>query len=149
MVYIYTYCNIVTTSALCTYLQGKHGWSDETFECIDWKTYQQSKNSIDQRDLHIVKLMHDILPMAKHSKTYNCTLSDKCTFCNQHVETRDHLLQCGSSECTKWCKTLLAYLHRQMKLLHMKPSLIELLIKNLKNWFKDLPADCQNMPIDI
>eukprot|EP00957_Ditylum_brightwellii_P138771 10577997-Ditylum_brightwellii.AAC.1 len=35
-----------------------------------------------------------------------------------------------------------------MKLLHTKPSLIKLLIKNLKNWFKDIPADSQNMPID-
>eukprot|EP00957_Ditylum_brightwellii_P179639 13684354-Ditylum_brightwellii.AAC.1 len=61
---------------------------------------------------------------------------------------RDHLLQCGSSECTKWYKTLLDHLHWQMKLLHTKPLLIELLIENLKNCFNDLPAECQNMPID-
>eukprot|EP00957_Ditylum_brightwellii_P027573 2084411-Ditylum_brightwellii.AAC.1 len=61
---------------------------------------------------------------------------------------RDHLLQCGSSECTKWRKTLLTHLHQRMKLLYTKPSLIELFIKNLKNWFNALPADCQNMPID-
>eukprot|EP00957_Ditylum_brightwellii_P062044 4708401-Ditylum_brightwellii.AAC.1 len=61
---------------------------------------------------------------------------------------RDHLLRCGSPECDKWQKTLLAHLQRRMKLLHTKPFLIELLLKNLKNWLDNLPADCQNMPLD-
>eukprot|EP00957_Ditylum_brightwellii_P153080 11652647-Ditylum_brightwellii.AAC.1 len=33
--------DIATTPALRSYLQEKHSWSDETFESIDWKTYQQ------------------------------------------------------------------------------------------------------------
>eukprot|EP00957_Ditylum_brightwellii_P051981 3942832-Ditylum_brightwellii.AAC.1 len=45
-------------------------------------------------------------------------------------------------------QNLLVHLHQQMKLLHTKPSLIELLIKTLKNWLNDLPADCQNMSTD-
>eukprot|EP00957_Ditylum_brightwellii_P094256 7176353-Ditylum_brightwellii.AAC.1 len=33
--------DMATTPALWSYLQEKHGWSDETFESKDWKTYQQ------------------------------------------------------------------------------------------------------------
>eukprot|EP00957_Ditylum_brightwellii_P192364 14643958-Ditylum_brightwellii.AAC.1 len=35
-----------------------------------------------------------------------------------------------------------------MKLLHTNPSMIELLLKKLKNWFNNLPVECQNMPLD-
>eukprot|EP00957_Ditylum_brightwellii_P212257 15367141-Ditylum_brightwellii.AAC.1 len=84
--------DLATTQDLSDYIKEKRGWSDETFDSVDWKTYQCCKNRQHYSDSQIIKFMHNILPTAQHTKIYDKNACTQCTFCNHTSETRDHLL---------------------------------------------------------
>jgi hypothetical protein len=119
--------------ALQLYIQKRHGWSDSTFQSINWTAHGQVlRNHITLR-IHYSKLVHDILPtfayLNKMDKGKRC-----CPRCAHPHEDRDHIIQCPHRTRNKWRHGLLTNILEICINQHTYEPLLHLLQDALRGW---------------
>lgn len=85
--------NAFTEPRYIDFLQQKYGWSDFIVQSIAWKCLSRALRQID-RQVVLVKLLHDLLPTAKILQKRKWQRSDMCSLCSK-VEDHDHVLRCS------------------------------------------------------
>jgi exonuclease III len=129
-----------TGPALQLYIQDRNGWSDSTFQSINWRAHGQVlRNHITHR-IHFSKLVHDILPTAsylnKMDKGKRC-----CPCCNHPHEDRDHILTCSHFSRNKWRHGLLRALLETCTANFTYPPLHDLLQEAVQAWFYNIDPE--------
>lgn len=82
-------------SSFTKYMTKRHGWSQDTYDDIDWKAFQTAARNFDGDRIHLMKLVHDKLPTNMTKSRYHPFTAAHCHFCPA-PETFNHL-------CTSTC----------------------------------------------
>jgi len=83
----------IATPAYHSYLQSRHSWSLETIRDVDWKTFNMATRTYFSTEVHLVKLIHNLLPTKSRLHKYQPWISPQCQFCSE-IETFHHLQTC-------------------------------------------------------
>ena len=78
---------------LFTYLCSQHGWSDSVCDDVDWDALCMAAQTYESTEVHLLKLIHDKLPLRKQVGRHQTWTQAQCHYCETH-DTFDHL-QCG------------------------------------------------------
>lgn len=79
------------------YLSKRHGWDFDIPNMIDWDAFRVAARNYVSTDVHLLKLVHDLLPTRHHVSKFQPWTDPSCHYCTEH-ETIDHiqLSQCNS-----------------------------------------------------
>ena len=76
--------------ALFEYLISKHGWTDKVCDDVDWDAFCMAARSYSSTEVHLLKLVHDKLPMRYKVSQHQKWTKAECYYCS-HPDTIDHL----------------------------------------------------------
>jgi hypothetical protein len=126
--------NAATEPALRQYICNRMGWSDCTFESIDWEAHHLAIKRNNRRRIQLTKVIYDLTPTNRIVYRDNPQLQ-MCQSCNRStVEDRDHVAQCTHPECEKWRAHAIVELTQTCQTLGTDPILTQLLLIGFKTW---------------
>lgn len=132
-----------THTPLLQHLQNKYGWTPAVSALINWKAHGSSLHSRIATRTHFVKLVHDILPTAKHLHRQD-PIRSCCPCCSQAPEDWAHILTCTHETRSHWRDKFLMELETECATLHTRPLLTQILVDALQLWFTH-PTDSFSM----
>ena len=82
------------------YIMGRFKWSEEDFECVNWKAIEQAKRGCTKSEnITISKLMFDWVNSG-HQKA-KMAQEKGCLCCGTDEETLEHIFQCKNKQMSK------------------------------------------------
>jgi hypothetical protein len=78
------------TPILSEYLTAKHTWLPGTFARIDWASFRMAARTYHSSEVHLLKLVHDMLPTRSHLPKFQPWTVPQCHYCEER-DTIDHL----------------------------------------------------------
>lgn len=82
------------------YLRQKHQWTLDICEEVDWQAFRMAARSYDSTDVHLLKLVHDLLPTRHHLAKFQPWTDSTCHFCSE-PDTLLHLQLGTCNNCSK------------------------------------------------
>jgi hypothetical protein len=76
--------------AFFDYLTTKHQWDYQVVDTIDWDAFCMAGHTFSSTEVHLLKLVHDKLPLRKQVSRHQPWTSTQCHYCANH-DTMDHL----------------------------------------------------------
>lgn len=73
-----------------TYLTYKHGWNEDTYNEVDWTAFRMAARNFDSSEVHLLKLVHAMLPTRSHLAKFQPWVLPNCHHCLQK-DTLEHL----------------------------------------------------------
>jgi len=92
------------------YYKKKNNWNEETYQMINWESYEKARRRNTTKQRYITKLCCNWLPTQNRMHMTEGT-SDKCT-CGE-IETNDHLFACSSRK--EWRREMYKQLNKHLK----------------------------------
>ena len=111
--------NKTSNTTLRKYLQNKYGWSDSTFQDINWSAHRGALLSM-PTPLRIttIKIIHNWGATGIRNKLIE-KKTNQCPFCNEEKETSDHVFECPKHDIT----TMWSSLHRNLLGINTIPTI--------------------------
>ena len=78
------------TASLSEYLTRKHAWPPGTYDRVEWRSFHMAARTYHSSEVHLLKLVHDMLPTRAHLAKFQSWTSPKCHHCEE-PDTLDHL----------------------------------------------------------
>jgi hypothetical protein len=129
-----------TAPALRMYILKRNKWTPDVFDSmIDWEAHSQALNRNNAKTVHLIKLIHDILPTNHIAHHYIPERLAKCPSCSCEREDRDHVFQCPHSDRSDWRRKSLQAIRKVCDNLHTAPELIDILLDGLSACFTKSP----------
>ncbi len=72
------------------YLTKRHHWDSHIVDTIDWEAFCMAARTYSSTEVHLLKLVHDKLPMRRLVSRHQPWTNDRCHYCSAH-DTMDHL----------------------------------------------------------
>ena len=132
--YVATLRKSASTPPFREYLLEKHQWSNEVYEDIDWKSFHIAARNYVSTDVHLLKLVHNLLPTRSHTARFQPWISPFCHYCDE-PETMVHL-QCSScnSVSHQYRTNLIAALQRYFARNHAPTEFGQVFITAIEQW---------------
>lgn len=90
--------NSVTGNNLKQFLMNEHGWTQTTFQDIDWEAHGYVLEQLPlSKQIRTIKYIHGWLPTRAHQLRFNSDADATCPCCMAHPETHIHVIQCPAS----------------------------------------------------
>ena len=122
--------------ALRQYIIKRNKWNPEVFDkMIDWETHSQAISRNNPKRVHLIKLVHDILPTNHIAHHYIPERLPKCPSCACEKENRDHIYQCPHRDRSTWRRKTLIAIRKVCETLQTDPVLTDILSDGLKACF--------------
>ena len=121
---------------LCT----DNGWSEETFDSIDWEAHRLALNRLNKHHVTLVKHLNNVTPVGRFVHRYNIKYPKDCPSCNTPEETRKHLYRCPAPSREAWRRDCKTNLRKLMQELDTHPELMDLLLEGLHAVLYGLPT---------
>jgi hypothetical protein len=121
------------------YLEGKFDWSTATRTTIDWGAYKQIIRQFHNRQVTLVKHLHEMAPSGHISHRNNHHYPQSCPSCTCDDETNNHILCCPADSRKEWRSKLLRQISISMPSTTNDPHLADILRDGLTRWFRHLP----------
>ena len=97
-----------TAPTLRQHIVLRNKWTPEVFdEMVDWEAHSQALSRNQQKRVHLIKLVHDILPTNHITHHYIQGREPNCPSCSCEREDRDHVYQCPHEERASWRRKFL------------------------------------------
>jgi len=90
-----------TGPSLKEYIRKKHKWKASIMESIDWRSHGQALKRNKQRQTHLVKFIHNILPTTGLQNKFDGG-TRSCPLCPCRHEDRDHIFRCPHPTRATW-----------------------------------------------
>jgi hypothetical protein len=74
---------------LFAYMVTKHSWTPEVIDLIDWDAFCMAARNYLSTEVHLLKLVHDKLPMQQQVARYQEWTNPTCHYCSA-PDTMDH-----------------------------------------------------------
>lgn len=132
------------------YLKEKHGWSEEVFNEVDWPAFRVAARNYVSTDVHLLKLVHDLLPTRQHKARFQPWLSASCLHCNM-PETLTHLQLSHCNPVSQQFRTdLLSAIRQYFQRNHTPDDFQAVFIGAISEWlepdaFYEAPAERQRL----
>jgi hypothetical protein len=84
-----------STTEYRAYLTCRHCWIPLTYDKIGWSAFRMAARTYHSTEVHLLKLVHDVLPTRSHTARFKPWTSPLCHHCKER-DTLDHLQQ---SQC--------------------------------------------------
>ena len=120
---------------LFDYLTQRHHWDSNVIDSIDWEAFCMAARTYSSTEVHLLKLVHDKLPLRRQVSRHQCWTSDQCHYCSE-LDTMDHLQTgiCNTVSIefrTSIRKSITQYLSRRQ----CPPAFITMFLSTLQSWF--------------
>jgi hypothetical protein len=138
------YCSnlrlLAAEPAFFDYLARKHHWDPSVIDTIDWDSFCMAAQTYSSTEVHLLKLVHDKLPLHRQVYRHQAWTSEQCNYCSSQ-DTMDHL---QTSICSPVlaafrgdiCKKVRQYLQKRQS-----PKEIERrFLLTLQTWFDPVQA---------
>ena len=102
-------------------------------ESIDWRSHGQALKRNKQRNTHVVKFIHNILPTTGLQNKFDGG-TRSCPLCPCHQEDRDHIFWCPHPTRARWQANFLDNIRTYCEVTNTYPPLKCLLIFVLRSW---------------
>ena len=123
-----------------TFLLKRNKWTDEVFDSmIDWEAHSQALSRNNDKTVHLIKLVHDLLPTNHIAHHYIPERFAKCPSCHCEREDRDHVFQCPHPDRSEWRRKSLQAIRKDCDTLQTAPELIDILLDGLTSCFNNSP----------
>jgi hypothetical protein len=120
-----------TTGPLKEYLCKKYGWTEATFEDIDWECNRRALNRADKDRTIMIKHLNDIVPVGKQVHRYDPKHPESCPSCDETVETSSHLHTCLHPSRQKWRNTFIQKLRTKLEAKDTPLDMMELMLEGI------------------
>ena len=110
----------------------KNGWSNETFDDIDWGVHGLALKRLQKHRTTLVKYLHDWLPVGKRVHQYDKKYPKSCPSCQAPTEDTDHLWMCQGLGRDQWRRESRSAMLKTMNDLDTAPPLQELYLEALQ-----------------
>jgi hypothetical protein len=140
-----------TGPSLKEYIRKKHKWKASIMESIDWRSHGQALKRNKQRQTHLVKFIHNILPTTGLQNKFDGG-TRSCPLCPCRQEDRDHIFRCPHPTRATWRTNFLDNIQTYCEVTNTYPPLKCLLIFVLRSWLDgtDNPSpDPRQYPSDL
>jgi hypothetical protein len=131
---------------LLEYIQQHHVWTTSTVQSIDWHAHELALSCRIHCRVHLMKLIHDILPTNDIASKWTPKHTEKCPSCPFTPEDRNHVLRCPHSTHREWRWTFLISLQKTCDQLNTRPHLQDILLHGLEAWLNNKPANFSCYP---
>jgi hypothetical protein len=131
---------------LLQYIQQRNDWSDTIMQYIDWTAHEKATHRYLHRRVHLVKLIHEILPTNDNVGIWKENRSEKCPSCSHPAEDRDHVLRCPHPARQEWRQNFLLSIRKTCDRLNTRPNLRDILLSSLEAWLNETPVNYDNYP---
>jgi hypothetical protein len=81
---------LVAEPGFFKYLRLKHHWTHATCKEVDWQAFRMAARNYESNDVHLPKLVHDLLPTRHHVHKCQPWTDPTCQFCSER-DTFFHL----------------------------------------------------------
>jgi hypothetical protein len=81
-----------TETEYSAYLQRRHKWTPLTYKTLAWTAFRMAARTYHSTEVHLLKLLHDILPTRSHTARFQPWTNPSCHHCTER-DTIDHLQQ--------------------------------------------------------
>ena len=132
---------------LLEYIRKKNGWTQFTLQCINWQAHASALNRTAIPHTHMVKLLHRLLPTAAQANKFDGG-NRRCALCGSLDEDHFHIIRCQHSTRGEWRTQLLARLRDFFIHSNTSPTLCELMMDGLRQWFDSSDNDITFCPDD-
>jgi hypothetical protein len=122
----------LTAPPLLAKIQERKGWTTHDMSLIHWTALGRATRQMPSRMTQILKLSHNLLPIAALVHRYDPKLPTSCMLCRNDHEDRDHILQCPHRSRHLWRHRLFAAIRNTGDQQRSRPALIALLIEGLR-----------------
>jgi hypothetical protein len=120
-----------TTEPLKDKLCHKQGWSEDTFQDIDWEAHRRAINRNQKWKITLVKYLHKCLPVGKLVRHYDkVKYRAECPSCTCILEDDDHVFTCPGREAER--KELTKKLKKKLEALNTESGVQELVMAGVK-----------------
>jgi hypothetical protein len=132
--YLGTLRRAVSALTFREYLFKKHQWTMEVFEEVDWQAFHVAERNYASTDVHLLKLVHGLLPTRSHTARFQPWTSSSCHYCDT-PETLVHL-QCGrcNSVSSQFRAKLIESLRKYFARNHSPAEFQQVFITAMEQW---------------
>ena len=113
-------------------LKEKYEWEDETFQDVNWEAMRLALRRLRAHKTTLLKHINNISPVGRLVHLYDPKYPEGCPSCEEPVETRQHLYECGGTQRLEWRQTFYKSLAKELGKLDTRMELRELLVTALK-----------------
>ena len=119
------------------YIIKRNEWPTAVFdEMVDWEAHSQALSRNNHHRVHIIKLIHDILPTNHIARYFVTGREPHCPSCDCEREERDHVFQCPHPARATWRRTALQEIRKVCTRVSTSPGLLDLLLDSLEALFQ-------------
>ena len=92
-----------TAPASRQYILTRNRWTPEVLDTmVDWEAHSRALSRNNDKTVHLIKLVHDLLPTNHIGHHYIPERLAKCPSCQCEREDRDHVFQCSHPDRSRW-----------------------------------------------
>jgi hypothetical protein len=125
---------IESEPVLFTYLKAKHGWTDGVCDDVDWDAFCMAARSYSLTEVHLLKLVHDKLPMRKQVSQHQEWTKAECYYCAA-PNTMDHLQRATCNPASvKFQTDIRKSVHRYMLHRSCPHKFVDQFLSALDHW---------------
>lgn len=128
------------------YLQAKHEWDSTTQTLIDWEAFGMASRTYFSTEVHLTKLIHNLLPTKARVHKFQPWVSPICHFCSE-LETFHHLQTCHHHPGSQTFRSsTIDALNRYFSTNKIPARFRMLFIQSLQESFGIIPSSGNNSP---
>ena len=128
---------LLTGPDLIDHIRSKTGWSDETFDSVDWDSHKRAITTTQIPDMFVTKFIHNALPTGDRVHQYKKHYDHRCPSCGYEHEDRTHLLLCRAPDRRSWVGHMLTELREYCLKTYTSLDMTQLLSDGLHCYFHD------------
>lgn len=125
-----------TAKPLREHIKARNGWEDKDMQTIDWDAHGSAIRRGNTNRVHLVKLVHDLLPTNSNVYRFVDDRTNNCPTCQHDNEDRDHLIRCSHPARARWRKSCLIAVRKATDK-DTLPYLQNILLDGLTAFFAD------------
>ena len=125
-----------TTPLMEEHLREKFGWSQATFQDIDWECSRRAYNRLRKHRLTLVKHANNYTPTGKRAHRNDPKYPPNCPSCPEPIEEGPHVHLCQNPQRVEVKNQFLKDLRDRMDVLDTPVDVMELLLEGIKSVFE-------------
>ena len=133
---------------LFDYLAQRHKWDSNVLDSIDWEAFCMAARTYSSTEVHLLKLVHDKLPLRRHVSRHQCWTSDQCHYCSE-LDTMDHLQTAICNTVSiEFRATIRTSIKKYLSRRQCPPAFITRFLSTVQSWFDPAyPASSPTSPL--
>ena len=138
-----------TRPPLVQKLRTDYGWDDDTFRDINWEASRVALTRLRHHKTTMHKHINKCTPVGKLVNRYDPKYPAGCPSCDEPIETREHLYQCGSARRQSWRGTFISELRQHLEKSNTGLDIQILLLEGVKAVLEGRTTDTMQVPASV